>query len=595
MGTALTGIHHPSGDYKRFSRGRRVTTGPQLAGANPAFYYTVSFGEGLIEGGSSGSGLFTESGVLTSMLSSGPKSETPCNIRPFPANYGRLSDAYPRLREYLEGRNTGGTNPPPGATPPAAGQALVSGVARNFTIGPFESPTLVSGEEGFYIDVPAGATRLDVRITSVGAEPELGFWVRYESQPSVQGGRVVADHASPAASGFETLAIDLRSSPALRSGRYYIALGLFTTNSQARGTITATVSGTPAPTTNLLTPNVPRSFRIGPVTGGTLFNGSGGFRIQVPEGAQRMIVKLTSDRPDVYDVDLFPRHGQDTAVAGNNVISDHSSTGPNGNEEINLTQASQPPLRPGTYFVGLGLYTNNVTATGNILVTIEGGNTTPPPTGGNTLTSGQALTLNIPAQANSVLLADKYQSAVPAGATGLTVRLSNGTPGIDYDLFVRRNSAPEVSGGRVTADFASEGAAGDELITINASSTPPLVAGSTYFIGIAVLTPNRAGSVTLTATVPGGSPPPPPPPGGATGTRLNPGATAQLNIPASNSGRLLAGANGYYVTMPQGAQRLELQLRTGQDVDLDLYARPEAPPAVQGARGSGAKSGLTLV
>ncbi|MCC6539847.1 MAG: pre-peptidase C-terminal domain-containing protein [Bryobacterales bacterium] len=584
LGTPIVGIHHPSGDYKRFSRGRRITTGSQLAGANPAFYYTVSYNEGLIEGGSSGSGLFTEPGVLTGMLSSGPKSETPCNIRPFPANYGKFSDAFPLLREYLEGRNTGGTNPPPGTTPPAAGQALVSGVARNFEIGPFESPTLVNGDQGFYVDVPAGATRLDVRITSVGAEPELGFWVRYESQPSVQNGRVVADHNSPGTSGFETLTIDLRSSPALRAGRYYIALGLFTTNSQARGTITATVSGTPAPTTNVLTPGVPRSFRLGPVQSGTLFNGNNGFRIVVPEGARRLIVKLTSDRPDVYDMDLFLRLGQDATVSGNSVVSDHSSTGPSGDEEINITQASQPALRPGTYFVGLALYTANITATGNILVTIEGGNTTtPPPTGGNTLTSGQPLTLNIPAQTNAVLLADKYQIAVPAGATGLTVRLSNGTPGIDYDLYVRRNSAPEVQNQRVVADFASEGASGDELITVNATSSPTLVAGSTYYIAVSVLTTGRAGSVTLTATVAGGGTTTPPP-AGATGTRLTPGTPAELSIPAASSGRLLAGASGYYVTVPQGAQRLELQLRSGQDVDLDLYARPEAPPAVQGGK-----------
>ena len=582
MGETLAGIHHPRGDYKRFSRGPRVTTNVRLAGTNPAFYYTVDYSEGLIEGGSSGSGLFSAPGTLVGMLSSGPKTETPC-VRPY-GNYGKFSDAFPLLREYLEGRNTGGTNPPPGTTPPAAGQALVSGVARNFEIGPFERPALVNGDLGFYIDVPAGATRLDVRMTSVGAEPVLGFRLRYESQPTLQDGRVIADHESPGYSGFEVLTIDLRTSPALRSGRYYLAFVMFTTNSQARGTITATVSGTPAPTTNALTPGVARSFRLGPVQSNTLFNGNNGFRIQVPEGARRMIVKLTSDRPDDYNIDLFLRLGQDTSASGANVVADHSSTGPTGNEEINLTQASQPPLRPGTYFVGLGLFSRNITATGSILVTIDGGNTTtPPPAGGNTLTSGQPVTLNIPAQATAVLLGEKYQIAVPAGATGLTVRLSNGPARIDYDLYVRRGSAPEVVNRNVVADYRSEGATSDELITINASSSPPLVAGSTYFIGIVVATPtDLAGSVTLTATVTGGGTPPPP--AGATGTRLTPGALAQLNIPAASASRLLAGATGYHVTVPQGTQRLELQLRTGQDVDLDLYARAEAPPAVQGGK-----------
>ena len=54
LGTQLLGIHHPAGDYKRFSRGVRTTTGSQLAGANPAFYYTVAYDEGLIAGAGRG-------------------------------------------------------------------------------------------------------------------------------------------------------------------------------------------------------------------------------------------------------------------------------------------------------------------------------------------------------------------------------------------------------------------------------------------------------------------------------------------------------------------------------------------------------------
>ena len=574
LGTTLVGIHHPTGDYKRFSRGVRTTTGSQLRGANPALYYTVSYNEGLIEGGSSGSGLFTSPGVLVGMLSSGPKTETPCDIKPFPANYGKFSDVFGGLREYLEGRTTDNPNP----TPPAGTgtpQVLVSGVARDYAVGPVEAATLLNGSQGYAIDVPAGATRLEVRIASVGAEPELGFWVRYESAPTVQSGRVVADHVSPSTSGFEVLAIDARSSPALRPGRYYIALGLFSTNTTARGTITATVSGAPAPTTNLLVSGQARNFSLGPVTTGTLMNGASGFRIEVPEGSRVLNIKLAGTRPEL-DMDLFARFGQDVALNGTNVVSDHSSTGDTGVEEINLTQASSPPLRAGTYFIAIGLFARNVTVTGTITATITGTGTT-----GNTLVSGTPVVLEIPAQTNTVLRtgALAYQIAVPAGATRLDVRLSNATAGIDYDLFVRRNTPPEVQGQSIVSDYRSQGDGGDEFISILPTSTPPLQPGSTYYVAIAVFTTNRAGSVTLTATFATPTAPPPPT-GGSTGIRLVPGTPARVAIPSVDTARLLAGAAGYYVTVPQGTQRLELQLSTSQEVDLDLFVRPDTPPTV---------------
>ena len=580
LGTPLVGIHHPTGDYKRFSRGVRATTGSQLAGANPAFYYTVAYNEGLIEGGSSGSGLFRAPGVVVGMLSSGPKTETPCDFRPYPANYGRFSDAFPQLREYLEGRTTENPNPPPptGATGPAV---LTSGVSRDYAVGPVESATLLNGALGYAIDVPQGATRLEIRIASVGAEPQLGFWVRYESAPAVQSGRVVADHVSPATSGFEVVTIDARSNPALRSGRYYIALGLFSTNTTARGTITATITGgAPAPTTNQLVSGQARAFSIGPVATGTLINGAGGFRIEVPEGARRLDIRLAATRPEL-DIDLHVRFGQDVGLNGTNIVSDHTSTTDTGVEELSLTQASSPPLRAGTYYVAIGLFARNVVVAGTITATITGA---AGPVTGNALVSGTPVVVTIPAVTSNTLRtgALAYQIFVPAGATKLDVRLSNGTAGIDYDLFVRRNTAPEVVSGAVVSDYNSAGAAGDEFISITPASTPPLIAGSTYYIAIGVFTLNRAGTVTLTAAVTAPTAPPTTPPGGtATGTRLTPGTPAPVRIPSTDTARLLAGQSGYYVTVPQGTQRLELQLATAQQVDLDLFVRAATPPTVQ--------------
>ncbi len=580
LGTQLSGIHHPSGDYKRFSRGVRTRTGSQLAGANPAFYYTVAYDEGLIEGGSSGSGLFRSPGVVVGMLSSGPKSETPCDIRPYPANYGKFSDVFPQLREYLEGRTTENptTPPPPGTTGP---QILTSGVAREYALGPVESATLLSGANGYAIDVPQGATRLEIRIASLGAEPQLGFWVRYESAPTVQSGRVVADHASPSTSGFEVVTIDARSNPVLRSGRYYIAFGLFSANTTARGTITATITGgtTPAPTSNLLVSGQARPFSIGPVSTGTLINGAGGFRVEVPEGSRGLRIRLAATRPE-FDIDLHVRFGQDVALNGTSIVSDDASTTDTGVEELNLPQTGGAPLRAGTYYIGIGLFARNVVVTGTITATITGA---AGPITGNGLVSGIPVVVETPAVTGNTLRTGTlaYQVFVPAGATKLEVRLSNGTPGIDYDLFVRRNTTPEVLNSNVVADYRSTEAAGDEFVSITPASTPPLVPGSTYYVAVGVFTLNRAGRVTLTATVTTAATPPPPGGGTATGTRLTPGTPARVSIPSVDAARLLAGQSGYYVTVPQGTQRLELQLATAQQVDLDLFVRAETPPTVQ--------------
>ena len=48
------------------------------------------------------------------------------------------------------------------------------------------------------------------------------------------------------------------------------------------------------------------------------------------------------------------------------VISDYSSEGPTGNEEIIITRQSDPPLRAGTYFVSLGVRTTGVVAEGTV-------------------------------------------------------------------------------------------------------------------------------------------------------------------------------------------------------------------------------------
>lgn len=58
-GTPVIGIHHPSGDNKKFSRGSHPGFNTLNVGGTTGSYARVTWAEGTTEGGSSGSGLFT--------------------------------------------------------------------------------------------------------------------------------------------------------------------------------------------------------------------------------------------------------------------------------------------------------------------------------------------------------------------------------------------------------------------------------------------------------------------------------------------------------------------------------------------------------
>ena len=117
-----------------------------------------------------------------------------------------------------------------------------------------------------------------------------------------------------------------------------------------------------------LTPGQPAAFRLGPVDTPMLFSGDSSFQVEVPEGATRVTFTLESVDPDV-NVDLYVRYGEDNAIRDGRVVSDYSSEGPTGNEQIVVTPQSDPPLRAGTYFVSLMLRTTGVVA--EVTVTAE--------------------------------------------------------------------------------------------------------------------------------------------------------------------------------------------------------------------------------
>ena len=85
-----------------------------------------------------------------------------------------------------------------------------------------------------------------------------------------------------------------------------------------------------------------------------LLNGENGYFIDVPPDAVRVDIQLTTV-PRESNVNLYMRGGVDVQrTAAGDIIADHSSELPGGEERIVLTADTVPPIQPGTrYFVAV--------------------------------------------------------------------------------------------------------------------------------------------------------------------------------------------------------------------------------------------------
>ena len=109
VGTAVTGIHHPSGSYKRISFGDISDNGSPGQGGvrlEPIErFHEVLWNDGVTEPGSSGSALFDSSSQLVvGQLYGGYAA---CTATDEPDYYGRFDVSYPLLASWLAG--TGGS------------------------------------------------------------------------------------------------------------------------------------------------------------------------------------------------------------------------------------------------------------------------------------------------------------------------------------------------------------------------------------------------------------------------------------------------------------------------------------------------------
>ena len=89
-----------------------------------------------------------------------------------------------------------------------AGTVLQSGVPRDFTLPASATEGLWTGGAVVSITVPAGATRLDIQLTTSTPNADLDLYVRIGSDPTVSGSSIFAEFYSETLSGNEAITID---------------------------------------------------------------------------------------------------------------------------------------------------------------------------------------------------------------------------------------------------------------------------------------------------------------------------------------------------------------------------------------------------
>ena len=124
---------------------------------------------------------------------------------------------------------------------------LMSGVPLEFSFRAFDSPVILNGPLSFTVDVPPGATELDVHLKTDMTSTNLDLYVNHGSDIVLSNGNVIADYDSTGPGGIESVVITPDSRPPLMEGTYFISLLIWTTGVPPSGTITATVEAPDVP------------------------------------------------------------------------------------------------------------------------------------------------------------------------------------------------------------------------------------------------------------------------------------------------------------------------------------------------------------
>ncbi|MDX2175436.1 MAG: endonuclease [Candidatus Sumerlaeia bacterium] len=243
-------------------------------------------------------------------------------------------------------------------------------------------------------------------------------------------------------------------------------------------TPTATATPTPTPTatpTPSPTPSGTTTLTSGVATSSTAAQGAWRhYQIFVPSNATQLSVVMTGNN----DADLYVRRGSQPTSSS----WDFRPYAGGSNETVTANSTSSPALvANSTYFISV--YGYSATTTSFTLTATVSTGTSPTPTATPTPTPTPSPTAT-PAGGSVTYSSTVAQGAwknytvvVPAGSTQLTIAMT-GTN--DADLYVRRGSLATLT----SYDFRPYLGGSSETVTVNGSSSPALVAGSTYYVSV---------------------------------------------------------------------------------------------------------------
>jgi S1-C subfamily serine protease len=335
----------------------------------------------------------------------------------------------------------------------------------------------------FVVEVAADVSSVQLRLT--GAKHDVDLYVRYgETMTDWE----QADHKANTASPDETLSLSRTAgAPRLRTGVYYVDVAR-ATDEETHVTLTARFergyTGPEAPAGSLTGSS--EAGVEGEVTQDTIFSASLNedptyrtYIIVVPKEAGSLLVTVAGAE---RDVDLYLRHGASIEDYAND--PDHRANGSRKDEQLYVDRSSDPPLRPGRYY--LDVTRAGEEGAGDVEVSVRFDAERPPPlpaTSGPVvpLTLGRRLDVRLE---RSVHKAGRYSIRVPAGSRSLHITALRATR--DVDLFLRHEgpitSYDEASG----YDHKAVTPQLSERLVINAQSDPPLRPGE-WFLDVASL------------------------------------------------------------------------------------------------------------
>jgi hypothetical protein len=246
---------------------------------------------------------------------------------------------------------------------------LTSGLPSGISVPAISSPTLLCC---FRIEVPAGATRLEIRAANFPASAQFAFAVRFGAQPISS--PLTADY--PVTVGNNPLIITSSSNPPLRAGTYFIGAVVVSTPAAPSVTVTATVTSEAPPrvAVSALSLSFTTEVGINPPSQNFAIRNSGG-------GTPDFTVASTATW-----LTITPGTGRSTGQAVATTVS------------VNVTG-----LGTGTYDGTLRITAPGISGTAVVPVRLVVNAASPPPTG--SITTVSAASLRAPGAPDSIVSA----------------------------------------------------------------------------------------------------------------------------------------------------------------------------------------------